>query len=139
MSDQKNGLGVYPYLYFNGNCRAAMTFYNECLGGELNVMGFEGSGMEAPNPDAVMHATLVREGLIIMASDGEPATPITFGTSVHLSINCESREQVDEFYNKLIVGGNTTMPLQDTFWGAYFGMLTDKFGIHWMFNYDAPR
>lgn len=138
--DFMNTTAVYPYLAFNGNCREAMTFYKDCLSGELNMMDFAGSGMESPeNKDMVMHATLMRDGILIMASDGDAQHPVTFGNSVSLSINCDSKAQADEFFNKLAVGGQITMPLQDTFWGAYFGMLTDKFGIHWMFNYDAPK
>ncbi len=134
-----NTTAIAPYLNFNGNCREAMNFYKECLGGELVIMDFDqASGMPAGTA-GVMHANLVSDGIVIMASDCPPnATAITFGTSVSLSINCASREQVDKFFNALGKGGTAIMPLEDTFWGAYFGMLTDKFGIHWMFNYDDP-
>lgn len=136
---QSNQLAVYPYLNFNGNCREAMTFYNESLGGELHIMDFEGSSMDNQGFKGVMHATLQRDGLTLLASDSHPEHPIEFGTSVHVSVNCTSREQVDDFFGKLSQGGKINMPLQDTFWGAYFGMFTDKFGIHWMFNYDTPH
>lgn len=130
---------IAPYLNFNGNAREAMTFYKECFGGELNIMDFdEASGMPA-GTKGVMHANLVSEGITIMASDIPPGTPaIIFGTSVSLSVNCISREQVQKFFGAISNGGHVMMPLEDTFWGAYFGMATDKFGIHWMFNYDDP-
>ncbi|HEY1040114.1 MAG TPA: VOC family protein [Bacteroidia bacterium] len=128
-----NTTAIAPYLNFNGNAREAMTFYKECLGGELTIMDFDNG------TPGVMHANLYSGDIVIFASDCPPGTPaITFGTSVSLSINCMSREQVDKFFNALSKGGNIIMPLEDTFWGAYFGMLTDKFGIHWMFNYDDP-
>lgn len=135
-----NTTAIAPYLNFNGNCREAMNFYKDCLGGHLEIMGFDNGPMEVPEgaKDGVMHAILQNEGIMIMASDTMPGNPITFGTSVSLSVNCASREQVEKFFNGLSAGGKVVMPLEDTFWGAYFGMITDKFGINWMFNYDDP-
>lgn len=135
-----NTTAVAPYLNFNGNCREAMNFYKACIGGSLEIMGFEGAPMEVPaeSKDAVMHAILKSGAILIMASDTMPGHTITFGDSVSLSINCESKAQTDAFFNALVAGGKVNMPLEETFWGAYFGMITDKFGIHWMFNYDDP-
>lgn len=132
---------VYPYFTFPGNCREAMTFYSECLGGELLLMPFEGAPVEIPAgaEDRVMHCTLTAPGIILMASDAMPDQPHVNGNNISLSINCESRSQADLFFAKLGSGGTITMPMQNTFWGAYFGMITDKFGTHWMFNYDEPR
>lgn len=130
-----------PYLTFNGNCKEAMTFYHQALGGNIEIMPFEGSGMETPAEakDRVMHAILTIDNIIIMASDSMPGQDIAFGANVSLSINCSSREEANKLYASLGEGGTPTMPLQDTFWGAYFGMLNDKFGVQWMFNYDAPQ
>lgn len=141
MSHQSNQTALNPYLTFAGNAREAMTFYKECLGGELEIMPFEGAPMELPagSENLVMHATLVRPGIVLMASDTMPGQSYISGTNVSLSINCESRSQADAFFGKLGTGGTITMPMENTFWGAYFGMITDKFGIHWMFNYDEPR
>ncbi len=129
------------YLNFNVQCREAMTFYKDCLGGELNIMNVEGSPLDVPEnaKDRVLHAVLVRPGITVMASDSMPGQPVTQGSNVSLSVNCESRAQADEFFTKLGAGGKITMPMENTFWGAYFGMLTDKFGIHWMFNFDEPK
>ena len=136
-----NQTAVYPYLAFNGNCREAMTFYKDCIGGELEIMDFASAPMDTP-PEAknnVMHSRLTKGELTIMASDSMPGQTVTNGSSVALSVNCASKEEVDTFFNNLSKDGNVTMPAGDTFWGAYFGMLTDKFGIHWMFNYDRPQ
>jgi PhnB protein len=86
-----------------------------------------------------LHSNLKNEGILIMASDSMPHDKVTIGDNVSLSINCSSKEQADEFYSKLLKGGKSKMPMENTFWGAYFGMLTDKFNIHWMFNYDQPK
>lgn len=142
MSDHSNNnLALNAYLTFNGNCREAMTTYHQILGGELNIMDFASMpGETAPGTEnLVMHANIVRENLVLMASDGMPDQPATVGNNISLSINCESRSQADEFFNKLANGGKITMPMENTFWGAYFGMVTDKFGINWMFNYDEPK
>jgi PhnB protein len=129
------------YLTFNGNCREAMTFYKECLGGDLDIMNFEGTPMNVPAEakNRVLHSNLKKDGIHLMASDTMPDSPVSIGDNISLSINCESKAQADDFYKKLGAGGKDTMPMQKTFWGAYFGMLCDKFGVNWMFNYDEPK
>lgn len=130
-----------PYLTFNGNCREAMTFYHGVLGGDIFMQTFGDSPMEVSDKekDQVMHSSITSGSIVIMASDSMPDHPVKIGGNVSLSINCTSREEVEKLYNALTLGGQATMPLQDTFWGAYFGMLTDKFGVQWMFNYDMPK
>ncbi len=131
-----------PYLNFNGNCREAMTFYQVCLGGKLTLMTFEDSKQDVPASakDLIMHSTVrFTDHASIMASDCMPDQPTVNGTSVTISINCDSTESINKFYAALAKGGKETMPLADTFWGARFGMLTDKFGIQWMFNFDKPQ
>ena len=129
------------YLTFDGNCREAMEFYKEVFGGDLNIQTFGQAPMES-SPDAkdrIMHAHLQSGELTLMASDGMPGHPVTQGTNVTLSVQSKSKEEQDNYFNKLAEGGKITMPLQDTFWGAYFGMLTDKFGIQWMFNTEHKQ
>lgn len=140
MSNQTD-TAIHPYLTFNGNCREAMTFYKESLDAGLEIMDFGSAPMEVPEEakNNVLHAILTRDGITLMASDCRPGQPVKAGDNVSLSVNCTSRAQADTFFNRLGAGGTVTMPLEDTFWGAYFGMLTDQFGIHWMFNYDEPR
>lgn len=133
------------YLSFNGNCREAMEFYKDCLGGELTIHTFEGSPIAAQMPEeaqkSVMHANLKKDGLVVMASDGGGMKGAYIkGNTITLSLNCSSDEEIADYYNNLAEGGTITMPLADQFWGAKFGMLTDKFGMDWMLNYDkAPQ
>lgn len=132
---------ITPYLTFNGTCRQAMTFYKDILGGDLELMDFASSPMEVPDEakNNIMHAILTSNGVTLMASDTMPNQAVTNGNSVSLSINCQSVDEINHLFNSLSDGGEITMPLEDTFWGARFGMLTDKFGTCWMFNYDYPQ
>ena len=61
------------------------------------------------------------------------------GNNISISVNAESKEEADKLFNGLAAGGTVTMPLADAFWGAYFGMLKDKFGINWMVNFDYGK
>lgn len=128
-----------PYIMFPGNCEEALNFYAKALHGEIRDLNrFEGSPAEGMSADKqkILHAHFVADGIFFMASDGgnEPG-----GSRVHLSINFDDAKQLDEVFNALGEGGKITMPLQDTFWGARFGMLQDRFGINWMFNHDKPK
>ncbi|MGZ3691376.1 MAG: VOC family protein [Pseudobdellovibrio sp.] len=135
-------MNINTYLTFNGNCADAMKFYQKCLKGELNMMPFsEIPGQQIPpgSQNRIMHARLQIGSAILMASDTMPEHPFKQGNNFSISLACTSKAQVDELANALKEGGMVTMPNQDTFWGAYFGMVTDKFGIQWMFNYDLPK
>jgi PhnB protein len=135
--------GITPYLSFDGNCREAMQFYQKCFNGELQVMPFsqfEGQCEFPPEAkDRVMHASLTIGSVNLMASDSIPGMSFQQGNNVHLSINCESLEEIQRLFAALGENGKVVMPLQDAFWGAHFGMLTDQFGMHWMFNFEKPR
>jgi PhnB protein len=128
------------YLIFDGNCRDAMTFYKKCLDAELNIIPFS----QAPTPmpadagERTMHARLSKGTGAIMASDNMPGMPFTLGNNFSISIDCDTAEEIDKLFNALGENGKVTMPLQKTFWAARFGMLTDQFGINWMFNLNEP-
>jgi PhnB protein len=130
-------------LTFNGNCRDAMTFYQECLGGELFLQTIGESPMADQMPpqmkDCILHATLTKGVLIIMASDMVSEQGLTQGNNVSLMLNCSSEEEISTFYQKLSDGGDARHPLENTFWGALFGGLTDKFGILWLLNFDKTK
>ena len=132
---------INAYLNFNGNTREAMTFYKECLGGELMLQTIEGSPFEARCPAGmmhqIMHSSLTRDGLILMASDMIAPDGLKQGNNISLSLNCTSEEEIRNFFSNLSEGGTIIEPLKAQFWGALFGCLTDKFGIRWMFNYDT--
>ena len=132
---------VNVYLTFDGNCRDAMKFYEKCLGGELQIMPFAEAPFDVPKDakDKVMHAHLHNGNAVIMASDPMPGTLVRQGNNFAVCIQCESAEEIDRLFNGLGEGGKVTMGLQDTFWGSRFGMLTDRFGINWMFNFEKPK
>ena len=127
---------IHTYLIFDGNTREAMTFYQQCLGAELALQTFADAKMTTPPgaENAIIHARLQKGPAILMASDTMPGMPVTRGNNFHVSIDCESIEETKKLFTAFSEGGKIEMELQDTFWGAYFGMLTDKFGIGWMFN-----
>ncbi len=131
-----------PYLIFDGNCREAMKFYEKCFGGELVMMPFS-EGPEKNYPpgakDRVMHARLTSGGAVLMASDNMPGMPFSVGNNAFISINCNSKDEVDKVFSSLGEKGKVGMPLADTFWGAYFGMLTDQFNINWMISCELPK
>ncbi len=137
---------INPYLVFNGNCEEAFLFYKSVFGGEFPYDGkFKDMPPAEGNPvlseaegNKVMHVTLpIGEGSILMGSDSNSASgEVAFGQNISLSINAASREEADKLFNGLSSGGTVTMPMNQTFWGAYFGMFTDKFGINWMVNFD---
>ena len=133
---------IVTYLMFDGYCRHAMRFYAEALGGTLHMMTVAECGQpESPEADRIMHSKLSLPAGTLMASDTMAAQPIELlhGTNFSISLDFDSTAEQHEAFGKLGEGGQVTMPLQDTFWGARFGMLTDKFGINWMFNYDKPQ
>lgn len=134
-----------PYLMFNGQCEEALNFYAKALDGEIkDLMKFEGSPVESMategDKNRVMHSHFVAKDFIFMASDtGEGGPKLNPNGMVHLSLNCEDPGQQEKIFRALSEGGIVGMPLQDTFWGARFGMLTDKFGICWMLNCEKKK
>ena len=139
---------VNIYLTFDGNCEEAFNFYKSVLGGEFPMMGRFGDmppedGMPPladEHKNRIMHVSLpVSKETILMGSDTMPGMhEFVQGNNFSISVNAENREEADRIFKGLSEGGKVTMPMQDTFWGAYFGMWTDKFGINWMVNYDDP-
>ena len=131
---------INSYLRFNGNCKEAMSFYKDCLGGELTMQKVGESPMAGNMPqemqDKIMHATLKTDGFIIMASDLCDETGLIKGNNVSLMLDCDSEDQIRNTYDRLSEGGNKSHPLEKTFWNALFGDLTDKFGINWLMNYQ---
>jgi PhnB protein len=131
---------INSYLTFNGNCREAMTFYRDCLGGELTLETIGESDLADKMPNSmrksIMHAVLAKDDLVIMATDMVEERGLIKGNSISMMLNCNSEEEAKSFYRKLSFGGKASHPLQETFWGALFGDLTDRFGNNWLINYD---
>jgi PhnB protein len=134
---------INAYLTFKGNCSEAMNFYNECLDGKLVLLPVGESPIAQQCPAAmqnqVMHASLTKGALMLMASDMLAPGGLTVGNNVALSLNCSSEEEIYRFYNSLSAGGQIIDELKTQFWGALFGVFTDKFGIRWMLNYDKNQ
>lgn len=136
------------YLNFNGNCEEAFNFYKSVFGGEFTYIGRFGEIPESKEykvPEAdknkVMHVSLPIGTSILMGSDcgGEWASTFKQGNNFSVSIRATSKEEADKIFNALSSGGQITMPMNQTFWGDYFGMLTDKFGINWMMSFNEKN
>ena len=137
---------VNPYINFRGNCEEAFNFYKSVFGGEFlmvsrykdmppseNTHGAEIDG------EKIMHISLpISKDSWLMGSDvgGEWAKHTVEGNNIQLSLSTESEDEARKIFKGLSEGGSVKMPLEKTFWGALFGMLTDKFGINWMMSYD---
>ena len=139
---------VNPYLIFDGNCKEAFDFYKNAFGKDFADINFFGDmppqeGMPSLSEDQkkmVMHVRLeISAETILYGSDIFPGTKgFKQGDQYAVSLNADSRQEATDLFTKLSEGGTVTMPLADTFWGAYFGMWKDQFGIDWMVNFDDP-
>ena len=135
-----------PYLNFDGTCEEAFLFYQSVFGGEFmggifrmgDAPGTENLTTEEKNK--VMHIALPIGNDLLMGSDiiqGMGQT-LTMGDNNLISIFPDSREEADRLFSELAAGGKIIMPLQDQFWGDYYGNFMDKFGVAWMINYSKP-
>lgn len=134
-------LGVNPYIVFKGNCREAIDFYKTAVGAEVVFMQtFGESPMSSMGPaDHIMHSTLqVGDSRIMMSDDPRPEAA-GGGGNISLAIGLNDPEQAKQLFAGLAEDGTVSMPIQKTYWAEAFGMLTDKFGIKWMINCEAPR
>ena len=132
-----------PYLTFDGNCDEAFEFSKSVFGGDfLTRMRFSdmdtGQPVQESEKNRIMHVALpIGKGTILMASDIPAAMgPLTIGNNFSVSIHPDSEAEADKLFAGLSASGKVTMPMGKVFWGSYFGMFTDKFGIQWMINYD---
>lgn len=135
------------YLNFDGNCEEAFNFYKSVFGGEFTYIGRFGEIPERENyktPEAdkklIMHVGLPIGPTVIMGSDcgSEWSSKFKLGNNFSVAITAERKEEADIIFNALSEGGQITMPMANMFWGDYFGMLIDKFGINWMISFNAP-
>ncbi len=133
-----------PFVRFDdGKCREAMNFYKDCLGGgELEFMTGKGTPMEKDMPadklDRIMHSTLKKDDWVLIGSD-MMMERAKIGDNVGISLNCSSDEEIRSVFQKLSEGGEVFMPLEDQFWGALFGVVTDKYGVEWMLNFQKTQ
>ncbi|MNK33127.1 hypothetical protein D3C87_516020 [compost metagenome] len=140
---------VNVYLNFNGNCEEAFLFYQSVFGGEFPYIGKfkdmpqdDNNKLDPSMADKIMHVTLpISKETCLMGSDtgGEWAAHFKAGNNFSISINAESKDEANRLFEGLSAGGKVTMPLSDTFWGDYFGMWEDKFGVNWMVSYNENQ
>lgn len=141
---------INPYLTFNGNCEEAFNFYKSVFGGEFPYVGrFKDMPADPNHPpmpaseaEKIMHISLpISKETILMGSDSSEAygKATVMGNNFSLSVNTDSEGEAKKIFDALSSGGKVTMPLEKTFWGALFGMLTDKFGIQWMVSFDEKK
>ena len=126
------------YLFFDGRCAEAFEFYRGVFGGEFAMrMTFAeappGVDFPAERRDWIMHVSLPVGGSVLMGSDSAQARP---AAGFAISVSAASREEADARFAALSDGGKASMPMQDVFWGSYFGMATDRFGVEWMVSHD---
>ena len=138
-----------PYLTLPGNCEDAFNFYKEVFGGDFTYVGRfsempENIGQAVPEKDKnkIMHISLpLSAGSVLMGSDsGTDWGPKTvIGNNISLSITAKSKEEADRVFKMLTKDGKVNMPMDQTFWGDYFGMCTDQFGINWMISFNQSN
>lgn len=141
---------VNVYLNFNGNCEEAFNFYKSVFGGEFPYVGrykdmpVQEGQATCTNElgEKIMHMFLpISQETMLMGSDvgGDWAPSFKQGNNFTISIHVTSKEEADRLFSGLSAGGTVMMPLQNTFWGDYFGQFADKFGINWMVSFPAEQ
>ncbi len=131
-----------PYLNFNGTADKAIQLYQRALDAKVDsIMRFGDAAANMPiepaDKNRVMHARLQVGGGMFMISDTMPNTPVSSGGNVHITLDFDNADDMSKKFDALSAGGKVTRPLQNTFWGARFDMLTDAYGINWMFNCET--
>lgn len=134
---------LFCYITFTGNCRAAMTFYKNCLGGELifQTLGESPNGQQMPHrmKNLIVHSKLSNKGLILMGSDLTPETGLVKGNTISFMLDCSSEIVIKKTFKKLSIGGTINHPLENTFQGNLIGNLTDKYGNNWILNFHKNK
>jgi PhnB protein len=129
-------MAIQPYLFFEGRCDEAIEFYKKAVGAEIGMLmrwkdAPEKSMCTPANENKVMHASLEINNARIMASDGRNSGSPDF-KGFSLSLDAKTEADATRMFNALSEGGQIIMPLGKTFFSRCFGMLADKFGVHWM-------
>ncbi len=137
-------MNVQPYLFFDGRCEEALEFYRKTLGAEVTMLMRYSDSPEPCDPkmfppgseNKVMHASFRVGSSTISAADGHCAGQPKFD-GFSLSLTVKTVDEADKAFAALVDGGKVTMPINKTFFSPRFGMLADRFGVHWMV-YVAP-
>jgi PhnB protein len=130
---------LQPYLFFDGRCEEAITFYQRVLGAEVEMLMRVKDSPEPPQPgmqppgseNKILHSSFKLGDTVIMASDGRAlGKPVFQGFALSLQVRTEA--QADKLFGALADGGQVQMPLTKTFFSPRFGMVADRFGVTWM-------
>ncbi|MET0787140.1 MAG: VOC family protein [Paenisporosarcina sp.] len=128
-----------PYLTFDGNAKEALDFYKEVFEGKITQIQTFGEA-DFPTPpgsdNRILHARFQKNEFTFMASDTFPNQNVTIGNNVSLTLEFDSEEEIQSYYDRLSKGGQVFMELQDTFWGAKYAKLQDAFGVIWDLNHE---
>ena len=141
-------MNVQCYLNFNGRCEEALNFYGKAVGAKVEMMmrfkdapqesgATPSEGCASINPNSVMHSTFTVGDTLLMATDGMMDKPSNFD-GFSLSLTVKEPAEVDKLIGALSEGGKATMPADETFFAKRFGMVQDKFGVHWMVIAPKP-
>jgi PhnB protein len=134
---------INAYIGFNGDCRKAMEFYRDCIGGELSTQTMRDSPMGEQCPagkkNSIVHAALIKGDLVLIGTDMVGPDGYIRGNNVALCLNCDSLEEINVLHSKLSAGGKILQPLGRSFWGDLFSCFTDKFGITWMLDFHEEQ
>jgi PhnB protein len=135
---------INPYLIFNGDCKAAFTFYAQSLQGRIEAMMTFGEtpvGEQMPKDlhNLIIHTRLLVGDQVLMGSDTTPDRPVDDMSGCSISLNVDSIAEAERVFTALSEGGSVQMPLDTTFWAARFGMLVDRFGVSWMVNCEKDQ
>jgi PhnB protein len=127
-----------PYLNFPGTAAKAIALYESVFATKAEQVSRFGDtpGVDVgpEHKDRIMHARIHVGPGVVMMSDTPPGMPVANESNTHVCLDFDDATDMRKKFEALADGGQVTMPVQDTFWGATFGMLTDRFGIRWMFN-----
>jgi PhnB protein len=138
--------GLDIYLHFNGTSEMAFSFYKSVFGGEFLAMQRYkdipgGDKMNTEDQEKMIHISLkVAPDITLMASDNLAShqNQLVMGNNYHICIQADSEKEANKLFQALSKDGKIEMPMNKTFWGAYFGMCQDKFGVFWMINFTYP-
>jgi PhnB protein len=140
---------ISPYLTFAGNCEEAFNFYKSVFGGNFAYVGrfkemppIPEKPLPASEGEKIMHISLpISQETVLMGSDSSEAFghATVIGNNFSISVNAPSEAEADRIYRGLVSGGQAVMPMEKTFWGSYFGMLTDKYQIQWMVSCEPKQ
>ena len=140
---------VNAYLAFNGKCEEAFTFYKSVFGGEFLYIGrykdvpaADRQAFHLENDEKIMHVSLpISKETILMGCDSTASQGqgIILGNNISLSIDTDNKEEANRLFNELSAGGQIKMSMSHTYWGSYFGVLTDRFGINWLIGCDTKE